>query len=73
MKFYKGLKALHGWDKVWGLAFCIVIFVIVELYKTGAFDGIISRIGKVLKKIDHAIDHSAKRPEDKEDKHDEAE
>ena len=63
--FYKGIKFLHGWDKVWGLALCILVGVIAGMYKAGELDGIISRICRVWEKIDHLIDHSVNRPSDK--------
>ena len=31
---FKGNKAFHGTDKLWAIAICIVIFLIVGLYSS---------------------------------------
>ena len=65
---FKGNKAFHGTDKLWAIAICIVIFLIVGLYQIGTFDWIISKISRVLKGIDHLVDHSVNRDKTNKEK-----
>ena len=61
--FYRGYKALHGWDQFWSV---IIIFIVFALYRLGVFSRIFSVLGRILSKIDHAVDHSVNRPDEKE-------
>lgn len=63
---FKGNKAFDGWEKVWAIVICLAIYGIVALYRAGTFDRIIAGISAFLKKIDHSIDHSVKRPDTKD-------
>lgn len=71
--FIKGYKALDGWDRLWAILIVLALFVIASLYAGGCFDGVLSKIGEILKKIDHSIDHSANRLATEKKEIDEAE